>query len=89
MPERAWELLLVVLAARLDRAELTEEDLGSSCGIGARATTRWVGRLEKEGFIVRGPADAGGRTPIAMSDTAAARLCDYLEAALRVSPWQL
>ncbi|HMJ92980.1 MAG TPA: hypothetical protein VK472_02640 [Allosphingosinicella sp.] len=90
IPERAWEMLLVVLAARLDRAELTEEDVGNSCGMGARTTTRWVGRLEKEGFLVRKEAKEGdGRVLIDLNDTAATRLCNYLDAALQISPWQL
>ena len=88
--DRAWELLLVVLAARLDRAELTEEDIGNSCGMGARTTTRWVGRLEKEGFLVRKEAEGGGgRMLIDLNDTAATRICNYLDAALQMSPWQL
>ena len=90
IPERAWEMLLVVLAARLDRAELTEEDVGNSCGMGARTTTRWVGRLEKEGFLVRKDSKGGeGRVLIDLSDSAASRICNYLDAALQMSPWQL
>lgn len=90
IPDRAWELLLVVLAARLDRAELTQEDIGNSCGMGARATTRWVGRLEKEGFLMRKEAKGGdGRELIDLNETAATRLCNYLDAALQISPWQL
>ena len=88
--DRAWEMLLVVLAARLDRAELTEEVIGNSCGMGARTTTRWVGRLEKEGFLVRKEAEGGGgRMLIDLNDTAATRICNYLDAALQMSPWQL
>lgn len=88
--DRAWEMLLIVLAARLDRAELTEEEVGNSCGMGARTTTRWVGRLEKEGFLVRREAEGGGgRMLVELNDTAATRICNYLDAALQMSPWQL
>ena len=85
-----WEILLTVLAARLDGRLLSPAELGDACGMSRHALGRRLQKLEEEKFLARiEPADPGSPARIDLTEAAANRLCSYLDAALQISPWLL
>ena len=85
--EQAWAVLLEAYAARLDGRLSPMTSLGASAGIARSTAHRWVAWLLGKGLLVRHPEPANRRTAlVGLSDDAAARIRDYLAAAVRISP---
>jgi DNA-binding MarR family transcriptional regulator len=83
----AWDMLLDLMAARLDRQRVAVSSLCIAAAVPATTALRWIKTLTDQGLFVRqaDPQD-GRRVYIELSDKAAAGLEAYLKAAQRVSP---
>jgi hypothetical protein len=83
----AWDMLLDLMAARLDRQRVAVSSLCIAAAVPPTTALRWIKALCEQGLFVRvaDPED-GRRVFIELSDDAATRLEAYLKAAHRVSP---
>ncbi|WP_191992973.1 winged helix DNA-binding protein [Sphingomonas parva] len=83
----AWDMLLDLYAARLDRQRVAVSSLCIAAAVPATTALRWIKSLTDQRLFVRiaDPQD-GRRVFIELSDEAAAGLEAYLVAAQRISP---
>jgi hypothetical protein len=83
----AWDMLLDLMAARLDRQRVAVSSLCIAAAVPATTALRWIKTLTDSGLFVRtaDPQD-GRRVFIELSDKAAAQLGAYLRAVQRISP---
>ena len=83
----AWDMLLDLLAARLEEQRVAVSSLCIAAAVPATTALRWIKTLTDHGLFVRAadPQD-GRRVYIELSDRAAAGLLAYLRAAQRISP---
>jgi Winged helix DNA-binding domain len=83
----AWDMLLDLMAARLEKQRVAVSSLCIAAAVPATTALRWIKTLTDQGLFVRAadPQD-GRRVFIELSDKAAAGLSAYLRAAARISP---
>jgi hypothetical protein len=83
----AWDMLLDLMAARLEGAPVAVSSLCIASAVPATTALRWIRTLTDRGLLVRvaDPRD-GRRVFIDLSDQTARTLNEYLRAAQRVSP---
>ncbi len=83
----AWDMLLDLMAARLDRQRVAVSSLCIAAAVPPTTALRWIKTLTDHGLFVRtaDPQD-GRRVFIELSDKAAAQLSAYLRAVQRISP---
>lgn len=83
----AWDMLLDLMAARLERNRVAVSSLCIAAAVPPTTALRWIKALTEKGLFVRraDPAD-GRRVYIELSDEAARALAAYLRAANRISP---
>jgi Winged helix DNA-binding domain len=83
----AWDMLLDLMAARLDGQRVAVSSLCIAAAVPATTALRWIKTLTEHGLFVRvaDPQD-GRRVYIELSDNAAAALENYLRAVQRLSP---
>ena len=83
----AWDMLLDLLAARLEQQRVAVSSLCIAAAVPATTALRWIKTLTQHGLFVRAadPED-GRRVYIELSDAAAQGLEAYLKAAQRISP---
>lgn len=83
----AWDMLLDLMAARLEQQRVAVSSLCIAAAVPATTALRWIKALTEHGLFVRSadPQD-GRRVYIELSEGAAAALAAYLRAAQRLSP---
>lgn len=83
----AWDMLLDLMAARLDKQRVAVSSLCIAAAVPPTTALRWIKTLTDHGLFVRtaDPQD-GRRVFIELSDRAAAQLGAYLRAVQRLSP---
>jgi hypothetical protein len=83
----AWDMLLDLMAARLERNRVAVSSLCIAAAVPPTTALRWIKTLTEKGLFVRcaDPAD-GRRVYIELSDEAARALTAYIRAAQRISP---
>jgi DNA-binding MarR family transcriptional regulator len=83
----AWDMLLDLMAARLDRQRVAVSSLCIAAAVPATTALRWIKTLTDHGLFVRvaDPQD-GRRVFIELSEQAASQLGAYLKAVQRLSP---
>ena len=83
----AWDMLLDLMAARLERNRVAVSSLCIAAAVPPTTALRWIKTLTDKGLLVRcaDPAD-GRRVYIELSDEAARALASYIRAAQRISP---
>jgi DNA-binding MarR family transcriptional regulator len=83
----AWDMLLDLMAARLDRQRVAVSSLCIAAAVPATTALRWIKTLTDHGLFVRvaDPQD-GRRVFIELSDKAASQVGAYLRAVQRISP---
>ncbi|HEY0625946.1 MAG TPA: winged helix DNA-binding protein [Allosphingosinicella sp.] len=86
----AWDMLLDLMAARLDGQRVAVSSLCIAAAVPATTALRWIKTLTDYGLFVRAadPHD-GRRVFIELSDQAAAHLTAYLKAVQRLSPFAI
>ncbi|WP_182911986.1 winged helix DNA-binding protein [Sphingomonas cavernae] len=77
----AWDMLLDLMAARIERGEVAVSSLCIAAAVPPTTALRWIRTLTDDGLLVRraDPAD-GRRVFIALSDSAAAGMNGYFSA---------
>jgi hypothetical protein len=82
----AWDMLLDLMAARLERHRVAVSSLCIAAAVPPTTALRWIKTLTDQGILVRcaDPAD-GRRVYIELSDDAARSLTAYVRAAQRIS----
>ena len=83
----AWDMLLDLMAARLEKNRVAVSSLCIAAAVPATTALRWIKALTDRGIFVRqaDPQD-GRRVYIELSDDAARGLAAYLRAVQRISP---
>ena len=83
----AWDILLDLLAARLERSRVAVSSLCIAAAVPPTTALRWIKLLTDRGLLIRSadPED-GRRVYVDLSDAAADALAAYLRAARRLSP---
>jgi hypothetical protein len=83
----AWDMLLDLMAARLEKNRVAVSSLCIAAAVPATTALRWIKALTDRGLFVRAadPED-GRRVYIELSDDTARALAAYLRALQRVSP---
>lgn len=83
----AWDMLLDLMAARLEGQPVAVSSLCIASAVPATTALRWIRTLTESGLLVRvaDPRD-GRRVFIDLSDQTARSLADYLRSARRISP---
>lgn len=83
----AWDILLDLFAARLEKRRVAVSSLCIAAGVPPTTALRWIKTLTDVGLLVRvaDPQD-GRRVHIELAAGTASRLESYLIAALRISP---
>ena len=83
----AWDMLLDLMAARLEGTRVAVSSLCIAAAVPATTALRWIKALTDRGLFVRSadPQD-GRRVYIALSEDAARALTAYLRAAQRIAP---
>ena len=83
----AWDMLLDLMAARLEKNRVAVSSLCIAAAVPATTALRWIKALTDQGLFVRcaDPQD-GRRVYIELSDDAARALNAYLRAAQRICP---
>jgi hypothetical protein len=83
----AWDMLLDLMAARLERNRVAVSSLCIAAAVPPTTALRWIKTLTDRGLLVRcaDPAD-GRRVYIELSDDAARALASYIRAAQRIAP---
>ncbi len=86
----AWDMLLDLMAARLEEERVAVSSLCIAAAVPPTTALRWIKTLTDQGLFVRvaDPQD-GRRVFIGLSDDAAAQLVFYLRAVHRISPLAL
>jgi hypothetical protein len=86
----AWDMLLDLMAARLDGQRVAVSSLCIAAAVPATTALRWIKTLTEQGLLVRvaDPQD-GRRVYIELSEKAAAAMEGYLRALQRVLPLAL
>ena len=64
--EPAWDILLELYAAELDRHQVLVSKVGKASGIAETTALRWLERLEAEGWLTRVPDPKRGRRVFVM-----------------------
>jgi hypothetical protein len=83
----AWDMLLDLMAARLEGQRVAVSSLCIAAAVPATTALRWIKALTDHGLFVRvADLQDGRRVYIELSDTAAAALENYLRAVQRLSP---
>jgi hypothetical protein len=85
--EPAWDMLLDLMAARLEKNRVAVSSLCIAAAVPPTTALRWIKTLTEKGLFVRcaDPAD-GRRVYIELSHDAARALSAYIRAAQRISP---
>ncbi len=83
----AWDMLLDLMAARIERGRVAVSSLCIAAAVPATTALRWIKALTDRGIFVRSadPQD-GRRVFIELSDEAARSMAAYLRAAQRIAP---
>jgi hypothetical protein len=83
----AWDMLLDLMAARLEQNRVAVSSLCIAAAVPATTALRWIKALTDRGLLVRSadPQD-GRRVYIELSDDTARALAAYLRAVQRLSP---
>jgi len=83
----AWDMLLDLMAARLEKNRVAVSSLCIAAAVPATTALRWIKALTDRGLFVRAadPQD-GRRVYIELSDDTARALAAYLRAVQRISP---
>ena len=83
----AWDMLLDLMAARLEGTRVAVSSLCIAAAVPATTALRWIKALTDRGLFIRSadPQD-GRRVYIALSDDAARALTAYLRAVQRIAP---
>lgn len=83
----AWDMLLDLMAARLEKNRVAVSSLCIAAAVPATTALRWIKALTDRGLLVRSadPQD-GRRVYIELSDDTARALAAYLRAVQRLSP---
>lgn len=83
----AWDMLLDLMAARIERSRVAVSSLCIAAAVPATTALRWIKALTDRGIFVRSadPQD-GRRVFIELSDEAARSMAAYLRAAQRIAP---
>jgi hypothetical protein len=83
----AWDMLLDLMAARLEKNRVAVSSLCIAAAVPATTALRWIKTLTDQGLFVRSadPQD-GRRVYIELSDDAARGMAAYLKALQRLSP---
>ncbi|HST36979.1 MAG TPA: winged helix DNA-binding protein [Allosphingosinicella sp.] len=83
----AWDMLLDLMAARLEGTRVAVSSLCIAAAVPATTALRWIKALTDRGLFMRtaDPQD-GRRVYIALSDDTARALTAYLKAAQRIAP---
>ena len=83
----AWDMLLDLLAARLEKNRVAVSSLCIAAAVPATTALRWIKALTDRGLFVRSadPED-GRRVYIELSDDTARALAAYLRAVRRIAP---
>jgi hypothetical protein len=83
----AWDMLLDLMAARLEKNRVAVSSLCIAAAVPATTALRWIKALTDRGLFVRAadPED-GRRVYIELSDDTARSLAAYLRALQRISP---
>ncbi len=83
----AWDLLLDLLAARLEGRSVSVSSLCVAAAVPATTALRWISLLEAKGVILRQSDQRDGRRVLLrISDEMAAKLTDFLAAAQTATP---
>ncbi|HEY0147740.1 MAG TPA: MarR family winged helix-turn-helix transcriptional regulator [Allosphingosinicella sp.] len=83
----AWDMLLDLFAARLEKRKVAVSSLCIAAAVPPTTALRWIKSLSDQGLLVRlADAEDGRRVFIELSDQTAAALENYLRAAQRISP---
>jgi hypothetical protein len=83
----AWDMLLDLLAARLEKQRVAVSSLCIAAAVPPTTALRWIKTLTEHGLFERVADDQDGRRVfIQLSDRAAAGMGAYLRAARRISP---
>ena len=83
----AWDMLLDLFAARLEKRRVAVSSLCIAAAVPPTTALRWIKSLSDQGLFVRvADAEDGRRVFIELSDSAAAAMEAYLRAAQRISP---
>jgi DNA-binding MarR family transcriptional regulator len=64
--EPAWDILLELYVAELDRQKVLVSKVGKSSGIAETTALRWLDRLENDGWLTRVPDPSRGRRVFVM-----------------------
>jgi winged helix DNA-binding protein len=82
----AWDMLLDLMAARLEKQKVAVSSLCIAAAVPPTTALRWIKTLSEQGLFVRvADAEDGRRVFIELSDRAAADFEAYLKSAQRVS----
>lgn len=83
----AWDMLLDLMAARIEKNRVAVSSLCIAAAVPATTALRWIKALTDRGLLVRAadPQD-GRRVYIELSDDTARALAAYLRAVQRISP---
>lgn len=83
----AWDMLLDLMAARIEKSRVAVSSLCIAAAVPATTALRWIKALTDRGLFVRSadPQD-GRRVYIELSDEAARSVAAYLRAAQRIAP---
>lgn len=83
----AWDMLLDLMAARIERSRVAVSSLCIAAAVPATTALRWIKLLTDRGLLVRSadPQD-GRRVYIELSDEAARATAAYLRAMQRIAP---
>jgi hypothetical protein len=83
----AWDMLLDLFAARLEKRRVAVSSLCIAAAVPSTTALRWIKSLCDQGLFVRlADAEDGRRVFIELLDTTAAAMEAYLRAAQRISP---
>jgi DNA-binding MarR family transcriptional regulator len=82
----AWDILLDLMAARLERKQVTVSSLCVAAAVPPTTALRWIGVLAERGLLVRA-ADAADRRRafVELSDAGARALGGWLRQARRLA----
>ena len=83
----AWDMLLDLMAARIEQSRVAVSSLCIAAAVPATTALRWIKALTDRGIFLRSadPQD-GRRVFIELSDEAARSMAAYLHAAQRIAP---
>jgi DNA-binding transcriptional ArsR family regulator len=83
----AWDMLLDLFAARLEKRRVAVSSLCIAAAVPPTTALRWIKSLADQGLLVRvADSEDGRRVFIELSEETAAAMDSYLRAAQRISP---